>query len=200
MKYLVYNAYNVLKDIIMTNMHDVNSRRAVNNGRFVFPTLPTSLDDEYPRISIKLDSFEPEAVGAGNVVGYTETERVYGMKSALNFRLLIFVKKETEYPIDLNGASVRAKNELLVQELNRLLYLALFKAINEGSLSAEGFWINSIADIAIQPGSFEFDTSRIASEVSIKIYGIEHTTDLYNSDDGINDMNNVVEALMDSTC
>jgi len=195
---IIYNAYNSLNEILKDNMPDVNPDRSAKGGRFVYPTLPTSLDDNYPRVTIKLDEFTPSAVGAGNVLDYYATERRHGMQVSMLFRMLIFVKKETEYPIDIDGKSVRAKNELLIQHLNKLCYLAVFNSLTSGRLREEGFWVNSVGDITILPGVFEFDTHRIASEVSIRLNGIEHTEKLYGESELIDDINRTVSVLLNA--
>jgi len=196
---IIYKAYNTLQLILHDYMKDINPQRASTNQRFVYPTLPTSLDDIYPRLTIKLDEITPVPVGASNVVCFKDKERVFGINFSLLFRIMIFIKKETIYPIEIDGKSFKAKNELLTQNLSKLCYLSLFNAINDGRFNRDGFWINTIADVSITPGNFEFDTHRIASEVSIRINGIETTQQLFGDDELINKINNTVNVLMDIT-
>lgn len=196
---LIYTAYNTLQRILQDTMQDINPGRASTKDRFVYPTLPTSLDEKYPRLTIKLDEFTPSPVGASNVLDYEGTERRHGLQASMLFRIMIFVKKETVYPIDIDGKSIKAKNELLIQHLNKLCYLSLFNASVNGLYTQDGFWLNSIADITILPGEFEFDTHRIASEVSIRLNGIEHTNKLFGDSETINAIYNTVSVIMDAS-
>lgn len=194
---IIYTAYNTLQNILQNKMPDINPNRAGSKQRFVYPTLPTSLDDEYPRITIKLDSFTPTPIGASNVICYDKDERIHGLQVSMSFKILIFVKKETIYPIEIDNQSVKAKNELLIQNLNKLCYLTLFKSIINKDINRDGFWINSVSDLTVTPGSFEFDTNRIASEIGITINGIEHVSDLYGDSETINEIYNTIVVLLD---
>ena len=196
MNEIIYNAYYLIQNILQNKMQDVNPFRNSTNQRFVYPTLPTSLDNLYPRITIKMDEMNIKPVGANNVIYFDKTERCYGLNIDMLFRIMIFIKKETLYPIELNGKAIKAKNELLVQNLNKLCYLTLFDAINSGSINREGFWINSVNDLSVTPGNFEFDTHRIGSEISIRINGIETTSKLFSEEETIEKINNTIQLLM----
>ncbi len=170
MDYAIYEGYQLIYNIIQNNVLDVNPSRREKNGRWVYPTLPTSLDENYPRITIKLSNYLLNPVSAGNVFYFSKDTRSYGYQVSLTYTILLIIKKETEYPIELNGNVIRAKNELLAEWLAKEVYKALFnKLIIE---HPDNFWVLP-SSLSYNPVVWEYDTSRMITELGITLNGYE---------------------------
>jgi len=177
MRQAIYNAYQLLYNAIQDNVEDVNPSRRDKKGRWVYPTLPTSLDTNYPRITIKLNSFELKPATAGGIFYVNKNTRSYGHEVSLTFTILLFVNKEMMFPIEVGGNIIKAKNELLVEYMVSNIYNTLFKLVVNGYFSKNGFWVLP-SSLTYTPSIWEYDTSRLVSELGITLNTYEEIYDV----------------------
>lgn len=194
MEKAIYNAYQILYRAIQDNVEDVNPSRREKKGRWVYPTLPTSLDTNYPRVTIKLSSFELRPSTAGGLFYVDKNKRSYGFQVNLTFGILLFINKEMMYPIELGGSVVKAKNELLLEYLCSNIYKTLYRLILNGYFRKNGFFVLP-GSLSYNPATWEYDTSRLVSELSIVMNGFEELFEVVSDDNVIEVVNNLMNPV-----
>lgn len=192
MRRAIYEGYQTIYEAIQTYVEDVNPKRREKSQRWVYPTLPTSLDTNYPRVTIKLSSFELTPISAGGVLAYSSSVRKNGFEVKLQYTILLFVNKEVVYPITINGSVINAKNELLCEYLSTNIYTTLFKLIISGYFKNKGFWVLP-SSLSYVPTVWEYDTSRIVNELSITLNTYEEVVEEVSDSNIIQTVNYLIQ-------
>lgn len=182
--YPVYDIYQNIYDIL-SEIDDVNPKRSASGQRWIYPTLPSSLDENYPRITLKILSVNFEGFSAGMFLKKTSNSRYDGNIIVADFWIGVFIKKEQSFPIFINGAVRNVKNELLAE------YMAnqVIKKLKEKYLTlASNDIIINPSNISFTP-AFEYDTHRIITEISFPVRTYDYQRRIYLPDELIETVN-----------
>lgn len=170
----LYDLY-YLFDKILKRVQDVNSSRAgqpIPKNQWVWPEIPTSTDDDYPRITIQFLNLEEQPISAGGFIcdnlksGDAIKKSVNGKLYNVTMWIGLFVKTELKYNITRpDGKVVLAKNSLL----GNLLFTDMIKEIDKAT--------NEIRDVAynFKPAektfslNYEDNTKRIINSMTVNV-------------------------------
>lgn len=184
----LYDLY-YLFERIMKRVQDVNSSRAglpVPKNQWIWPEVPTSTDENYPRITIQFLNLEEQPVSAG---GYlcdnfkNEAEPVKKLVTGKIYNVTmwigLFVKVEMKHDIQRpDGMTTSAKNTLL----GNLLFTNMIKEIDK----AQG----EIRDVAFgyKPYdktfalNYEDDSKRVINSMTINVPVLATEEIIFNPD------------------
>ena len=170
----LYDLY-YLFDKILKRVQDVNSIRAIKpvpKNQWIWPEIPTSTDDDYPRITIQFLNLEEQPISAGgyirdNLKSSDTTKRlVNGKLYNVTMWIGLFVKSELKYDITRpDGQVIRAKNSLL----GNLLFTEMIKEIDKATSEIREVAYNYKPSEKTFSLNYEDSTKRIINSMTVNI-------------------------------
>ena len=118
------DSYNLIEQVIRTYVTDPNSLRRgkteASERQWIFPEVPESIDQFYPRIAILLNNFGYSENGAGrlhDIYNEANTQTVSGNWAVLELQVTLFIKKKELYEVSYEGSDTKMRNKLLASFL-----------------------------------------------------------------------------------
>lgn len=190
-----YDIYKLMEQIL-SKVQDVNETRVkstdINSRRWIFPTIPTSQDDSYPRISVQLSNVEEEAVSAGSYISdnFNSLDNIKKQSTGKVYTVTVwvglYVKRELPGLIDFPDGSVKkAKNTLL----GNLLYDKLLKTIDSSRDDINKVAFNYLPYKKEITLGYDDSSNRIVYETSINISILSETEQVFDENQLINLIN-----------
>ena len=105
--HLSFEPMQVLYNLINTNIQDINADRIATSGQWIFPTVPESNDENYPRVALINRNIRFEEYGAGRFIEYERNattgdaeHMVFGKVAILPITIAVFVKKKQRHEVE----------------------------------------------------------------------------------------------------
>jgi hypothetical protein len=183
----LYDLYYVFEKILR-RVPDVNSQRAAMptpKNQWIWPEIPTSIDDDYPRVTIQFLNLEESPVSAGgyvsdNLKSTDEIKRItYGKVYNVTVWIGLFVKSELKYSIARpDGQVILAKNALL----GNLLFTEIIKQIDaaEAELRDVAYYYRPFEKT--YDLNYEDSTKRIINSMTVNIPILAEKDIIFNPD------------------
>ena len=187
-------AYRQIQSVINSNITDINAYRlALTAGdkdkQWLFPYVPSSLDEMYPRITISLRRAVPENQNAGDYfdIDYADglaTQIVLGQYVHLFFDVVCFIKRDQKHSVTLLGelTAKSIKNNLQAMYMMNQVQKQLRK--NRDTFISNGFEDIIVGDMdaPYEDGEHFFATKVPITIIVPNIWGQEfEETDLIAS-------------------
>jgi len=129
--------WDLVRDIVQTNVTDVNVIRAADSNtkarNWIFPNLPEKNDAKFPRGVIKFSTLVDEQYAANDFVEeITDDDDNYvgefkGTMLTIPVTFALFVKKDQTHKVELNGGTVLGMQNTLLSDHIALIIKKSFK-------------------------------------------------------------------------
>jgi hypothetical protein len=196
----LYDLYYTMEKIL-NRVQDVNEARYISENpkdkQWIYPTIPTKVDNQYPRITVQISNLEEAPISAGGYISdnfNSEDNLKYESTGKLYFVTVwigMWVKREMPGKIEMPDKSVKKlKNTLL----GNLLFMKVLEELDRGT--------KDIKEVSYNYKPFEkeigmgYDDSvnRIQYDVSIKIPVLSESIITYDETELIQTIINNIEA------
>ena len=88
---------NVLYSVLNSKVDDVNTQRSSSTNprakQWIFPTLPESEDQQFPKLALISGDANPEPYGAGEMIAEEEDRDVLGTIMVLPITVGVFIRR-----------------------------------------------------------------------------------------------------------
>jgi hypothetical protein len=189
------DAYNLVENIIRTNVTDINtSRSALPTARekqWIFPYTPEDTTNFYPRVAILLEDINYDEFGSAQFAEYSTDEtgkvsEVNANYAVLDLKIGVFTKKTDQHTITLPGKSTPQVAKGLL--INSYLVGAIAKALQANRSTMISMGAVEADVIKIDP-SYEDNEMLFAGDISIRIVYLNTWGRVYTVGELIDEIN-----------
>ena len=193
-------AYRAIESFI-DDITDINSYRnslpsGDSNKQWIFPSVPTRVDEMYPRVTIRLNSIRHVPQGAGEFfeTSYSAgsaTADTFGDLVELDFDVFVFVKRKQEHSVTLLGELTAKKLKNNIQTVYMMNQVSKSLLKNRDGFVTAGF---EEVEIGTEEAPYEDGEHFWASKIPMTLRGVNTWGDDYTSEDLIDDYDVAITA------